>query len=164
MICPLYFILFNIRLYSYLFVLHLPLIIYLLLFFSSHTLNHNFYIKVITIFIVVTKMENQIEEKILEALENVEPWQRVPTSVDGAFLVKTPEKGGNKTIMVEINPLNERRTPMKRRGLFLRQSVELEKFLEVLENESISQLLKAVDDMSAKSVAQTPEGVKTLEI
>jgi hypothetical protein len=109
-------------------------------------------------------MENQIEEKIVEALENVEPWQRVPTSVDGAFLVKTPEKGGNKTIMVEINPLNEHRTPMKRRGLFLRQSVELEKFLEVLENESIGELLKAVDDMSAKSVAKTPEGIKTLEI
>lgn len=113
---------------------------------------------------MVTKMENQIEEKIVEALENVEPWQRVPTSVDGAFLVKTPEKSGNKTIMVEINPLNERRTPMKRRGLFLRQSIELEKFLEVLENESIGELLKAVDDMSAKSVAKTPEGIKTLEI
>ncbi|HTX61855.1 MAG TPA: hypothetical protein VMC48_06055 [Methanobacterium sp.] len=109
-------------------------------------------------------MENQIEEKIEEALENVEPWQRVPTSVDGAFLVKTPEKGGNKTIMVEINPLNERKTPMKRRGLFLRQSVELEKFLEVLQNESIDELLKALDDLQMKSVTKTPEGVKTLEL
>ncbi len=109
-------------------------------------------------------MENQIEEKIVEALENVEPWQRVPTSVDGAFLVKTPEKGGNKTIMAEINPLNERRMPMKRRGLFLRQSVELEKFLEVLENESMVELLKALDAVSNKSVATTPEGVKPLEI
>jgi hypothetical protein len=109
-------------------------------------------------------MENQIEEKIKEALENVEPWQRVPTSVDGAFLIKTPEKGGNKTIMVEINPLNERRTPMKRRGLFLRQTIELEKFIEVLENESVSELLKALDDLQLKSVNKTPEGIKTLEI
>jgi hypothetical protein len=109
-------------------------------------------------------MENQIEEKIEEALENVEPWQRVPTSVDGAFLIKTPEKGGNKTIMVEINPLNERRTPMKRRGLFLRQTIELEKFIEVLENESVTDLLKALDDLQINSVNKTPEGVKTLEI
>ena len=109
-------------------------------------------------------MENQIEEKIEEALENVEPWQRVPTSVDGAFLIKTPEKGGNKTIMVEINPLNERRTPMKRRGLFLRQTIELEKFIEVLENESVTDLLKALDDLQVNSVNKTPEGVKTLEI
>jgi len=109
-------------------------------------------------------MENQIEEKIEEALENVEPWQRVPTSVDGAFLIKTPEKGGNKTIMVEINPLNERRTPMKRRGLFLRQTIELEKFIEVLENESVTELLKALDDLQVKSINKTPEGIKTLEI
>ncbi|MDD1775068.1 MAG: hypothetical protein LUQ24_06020 [Methanobacterium sp.] len=109
-------------------------------------------------------MENPMEEKIEEAVENVEPWQRVPTSVDGAFLVKTPEKGGNKTIMVEINPLNDRRTPMKRRGLFLRQTMELEKFLEVLENESIIELLKALDDLQVRSVTKTPEGIKTLEI
>ena len=109
-------------------------------------------------------MENQMEEKIKKALENVEPWQRVPTSVDGAFLIKTPEKGGNKTIMVEINPLNERKTPMKRRGLFLRQTIELEKFIEVLENESVADLLKALDDLQVKSVNKTPEGIKTLEI
>ena len=105
-----------------------------------------------------------MQEKILEALENVEPWQRVPTSVDGAFLIKTPEKGGNKTIMVEINPLNERRAPIKRRDLFLKQSIELEKFLEVLENESINELLNALDDLSVKSETKTPEGIKTLEI
>ncbi|HOI71253.1 MAG TPA: hypothetical protein PLC38_03085 [Methanobacterium sp.] len=91
-------------------------------------------------------------------------YYRVPTSIDGVFLIKTPEKGGNKTIMAEINPLNERRMPMKRRGLFLRQSVELEKFLEVLENESMVELLKALDAVSNKSVATTPEGVKPLEI
>lgn len=109
-------------------------------------------------------MENRMEEKIKEALENVEPWQRVPTSVDGAFLIKTPEKGGNKTIMVEINPLNERKTPMKRRGLFLRQTIELEKFIEVLEDESVSELLRALDELQVKSVNKTSEGVKTLEI
>ncbi len=109
-------------------------------------------------------MENQLEKKITEALENVEPWQRVPTSVEGAFLVKTPEKGSHKTIMVEINPLNERRTPIKRRGLFLRQSMELEKFLEVLQNESVDELLKTVDEMSNGSEAQTTGGLETLEI
>ncbi|MCE5214999.1 MAG: hypothetical protein LLF83_09815 [Methanobacterium sp.] len=109
-------------------------------------------------------MENQLEKKISEALENVEPWQRVPTSVDGAFLIKTPEKDNIKTIMVEINPLNERRTPIKRRGLFLRQSIELEKFLEVLQNESVNELLKTVDDMSNGSTAQKTGGMKTLEI
>ena len=101
-----------------------------------------------------------MEEKIVEALENVEPWQRVPTSIDGVFLIKTPEKGGNKTIMAEINPLNERRMPMKRRGLFLRQSVELEKFLEVLENESMLEIFKELYAVTKKNLPTTPEGVK----
>lgn len=126
--------------------------------------DHNFYIIVNTYLLLVIEMVEDMGQKIEEALENVEPWQRVPTSIEGAFLVKTPEKGTNKTIMVEINPLTERRTPMKRRGLFLRQSGELEKFLEVLANESITELLKAVDDISAKAVSKTPEGIKTLEI
>lgn len=109
-------------------------------------------------------MENLMKKKIEEALENVEAWQRVPTSVDGAFLVKTPEKAGRKTVMVEINPLNERRIPIKRRGLFLRHQVELERFLEVLGNESISELLKAVDEMSDTPVTKPSEGLKTLEL
>ncbi len=66
--------------------------------------------------------------------------------------------------MVEINPLNERRTPMKRRGLFLRQTIELEKFIEVLENESVTELLNALDDLQVKSINKTTEGIKTLEI
>lgn len=132
-------------------------------FISSHMHFHKFYIKVITIHILVNNMENQLENKIKEALENVEPWQRVPTSVDGAFLVKTPEKGANKTIMVEINPLNDRGNPMKRRGLFLRQSMELEKFLEVLENESMAELLKTLDDLSGSSIKNSDE-IKTLQI
>ena len=109
-------------------------------------------------------MENQLEKKITEALENVEPWQRVPTSLEGAFLVKTPEKGNNKTIMVEINPLNERGTPMKRRGIFLRQTIELERFKEVMQNDSLFELLKTLDSMSGISGVKTSEELKTLEI
>lgn len=109
-------------------------------------------------------MENPIRKKIEEALKNVEPWQRVPTPIDGAFLVKTPERKGIITIMVEINPLSERRIPIKRRGLFLRHHVELEKFLDVLENESISELLKAMDEMSDNPISKPQEGLKTLEL
>ena len=109
-------------------------------------------------------MENQLDKKITEALENVEPWHRVPTSLEGAFLIKTPGKGNNKTIMVEINPLNEHGTPMKRRGIFLRHAIELERFMEVMQNDSLSQLLKALDSMSGGDGVKKSEGIKTLEI
>lgn len=106
-------------------------------------------------------MGNELEEKIIEALESVEPWQRVPTSLEGVFLVKTPPKGSDETIMVEINPLNENGNLMKRRGLFLRQNVELERFLDVMQNESLEEVLKALDSI-AGVVGQTE--VRTLEI
>jgi hypothetical protein len=106
-------------------------------------------------------MENQLEKKIIEAVKNVEPWQRVPTSLEGVFLVQTPAKGSNGTIMLEINPLNERGTPMKRRGIFLRKSVELERFLEVMGNEKLKEVLKALDHISG--IGNSDE-IGTLEI
>ncbi|WP_257790552.1 hypothetical protein [Methanobacterium subterraneum] len=39
-------------------------------------------------------MDNQLEIKIRETLENVKPWQRVPTSLEGVFLINTTIKDG----------------------------------------------------------------------
>jgi hypothetical protein len=47
-------------------------------------------------------MDN-IQLKIKEALNDVNAWQRVPTSINGIYLVKTPQKAGKETILVEIN-------------------------------------------------------------
>lgn len=52
-------------------------------------------------------MSIELENKIRDTLKDVKPWQRVPTSVEGVFLVKTPANDNRETIMVEINPLNE---------------------------------------------------------
>lgn len=52
-------------------------------------------------------MTKQLETKIKDALKDVKPWQRVPTSVSGVYLVKTPADTSKESIMVEINPLNE---------------------------------------------------------
>ena len=89
-----------------------------------------------------------IGERIKEALENVEPWHRTPTSLDGVFLVKTPEKAKNSTIYVEINPLNERGQPLKRRGLFLRNKQQLNRFIDTINQEQLKILLEGVDELS----------------
>ncbi|MFA0834132.1 MAG: hypothetical protein ACC609_09015 [Methanobacterium formicicum] len=39
-------------------------------------------------------MDSQLESKIKETLDNVKPWQRVPTSLDGVFLINTTMKDG----------------------------------------------------------------------
>lgn len=91
---------------------------------------------------------SELKERIKESLENIQPWQRVPTSINGLFLIKTPEKGNNPTIMVEINPLNDEHKPIKRRGLFLRKPEEIELFLQVMENVSTKELVKAIYELN----------------
>jgi hypothetical protein len=49
-------------------------------------------------------MDENMEDQIKKALNDVKAWQRVPTNMDGVYLVKTPSTGGKESIMVEINP------------------------------------------------------------
>ena len=93
-------------------------------------------------------MSTELEDKIKEALKDVKPWQRVPTNVEGVFLVKTPANDNRETIMVEINPLNERGTSMKRKGLFLKSTSEFEGFGNVFKNDRVMDLLDAIEGIA----------------
>jgi hypothetical protein len=106
-------------------------------------------------------MPNELEGKIKEAIKNVKAWQRVPTSVSGVYLVKAPGNADKDTIMVEINPLNERGTSMKRKGLFLKSSSEFEGFGEIFKNESVMELLSTLEGINGGSNKQE---IKAIEI
>ena len=41
-------------------------------------------------------MDVEMEVRIKEGLNDVKAWQRVPTSLNGIYLVKTPTKAGKK--------------------------------------------------------------------
>jgi hypothetical protein len=96
-------------------------------------------------------MSLELENKIKDALKDVKPWQRVPTNVEGVFLVKTPANDNRETIMVEINPLNERGTSMKRKGLFLKSTSEFEGFGSVFKNDKVMDLLDAIESIAGRS-------------
>ena len=93
-------------------------------------------------------MVNEIEVRIKKALNDVKAWQRVPTSINGIFLVKTPEKAGKETILVEINPEDEHGNLIKRRGLFLKSLSELEQFNNAMENGKLKDVLGALENIS----------------
>ena len=95
-------------------------------------------------------MVKELENRIREALKNVKPWQRVPTTVNGVYLIKTPADVIKEMIMVEINPLNERGTPMKRRGLFLKDTIEFGGFKDIFENDRVMYLLGIVEELDGK--------------
>ncbi|AUB58107.1 MULTISPECIES: hypothetical protein [Methanobacterium] len=106
-------------------------------------------------------MDNQLEIKIRETLENVKPWQRVPTSLEGVFLIKAPTRGDQESIMVEVNPLNEFGHPIKRRGIFIQQKIQLERFLEVMKKPRLMEFLETLDSMAGND---GNEKVEKLEI
>ena len=106
-------------------------------------------------------MSKELENKIKEALKDVKPWQRVPTSVNGVYLVKTPADASKETIMVEINPLNERGSPMKRRGLFLKDSSEFGGFKGIFQNESVMELLSSIEEIDGR---EKKAEIKSIEI
>lgn len=106
-------------------------------------------------------MDKQLESKIKETLENVKPWQRVPTSLEGVFLIKAPTRGDQESVMVEINPLDESGRPIKRRGIFIQRKIHLQRFLEVMQEPRLEEFLDTLDSM-AGTVGE--EKVGTLEI
>jgi len=95
-------------------------------------------------------MVKELENRIREALKDVKPWQRVPTTINGIYLLKTPADVTKGMIMVEINPLNDRGTPMKSKGLFLKNTIEFEGFKDIFENNKVKDLLNIIEKLDGK--------------
>ncbi len=62
-------------------------------------------------------------------------------------MVKTPVKARKETIMVEINHNDEHRDLMKRKGLFLKSTLELEKFNYAMDNKKLKELIEALENI-----------------
>ena len=102
---------------------------------------------------------DEIELKINEALNDVDAWQRVPTSLNGIFLVKTPQKAGKETILIEINPKYESGKLLKRKGLFLKNTSELQKFINAMNNEKLYNILLALENISGEKEEEKIEPI-----
>ena len=89
------------------------------------------------------------EEKLMHFLTTSKNWSRLTTSVPGVFVLKLPTyKGSPPRLAVEINPVDERGKPTKRRGLVLRSGAELEAFEEVFQKEKLSKLVAMLDSVN----------------
>lgn len=104
--------------------------------------------------------KEEFKENIKQALANVKPWQRIPTTAPGVFLIKAPSKGHGDNLMIEINPVNSEGKPVKRRGLFLTNEVQLDLFRDCLSLESVSNLLCAVTELNGNKNANIENGEK----
>jgi len=103
---------------------------------------------------------SDIQGQLKEHLKNGNDWEKMETPIEGVSVVKIPAtKTRGPLLHIEVNPLNERGTPMKRKGLFISSFEMFIKFRDALEDDSIVVLLKEIE-----SVNPVGNGAKTKKL
>lgn len=106
------------------------------------------------------------EDKISSFLNTGPDWGRLKTSIPGVFVLRMPAYKGIPTrLAVELNPVDERGSPTKKRGLVLRSKNELEQYKEIFQFDKISSLLENVEKVNPHVNRQAAKpGEDVLEI
>jgi hypothetical protein len=96
------------------------------------------------------------DERLLQFLKDGKDWERKPTNLPGVFLLRLPAfKGRSASIAVEVNPVGLSGSPMKKRGIVLRSSSELEEINRLLSNPKLSNLAKNIDEVNPEKKSYT---------
>ncbi|MCD7781763.1 MAG: hypothetical protein LUG89_03585 [Methanosphaera sp.] len=90
-------------------------------------------------------MNDEQKKNLVKAVESTSPWERIPTTVEGVFIVKTPEHNNSQTVFVELNP-SVQAQPIKKRGVYLKNLHEYEAFKKLVENPKVEELLSIVSE------------------
>ncbi|MDI9633763.1 MAG: hypothetical protein QXL43_00350 [Methanolinea sp.] len=82
-------------------------------------------------------------------LETGEDWERKNTSLNGVSIIKLP---GTKTrppsLAIEVNPVNQKGVPMKKKGVMVMNTAELAAFREIFSNPKVDALLRAIEEVA----------------
>jgi len=108
-----------------------------------------------------------LEDKLRDFLEKGKDWERIRTTVKGIFILKIPKskiKDTSSRIVVELNPSDEYGNPTKRRGIILRNLEELKEFKNLVNNEKLEYLLKAIDNINPKISKRFKPSKEAIEI
>jgi hypothetical protein len=107
----------------------------------------------------------QLTDTLRNFLENGEDWERKMTSIKGVTILKLPQtKSRSASLAIEINPLTEKGTPMKKKGVMIMSSGELNAFREIFTNEKVDVLITTIEDIipARKGAKAGPEDVLQL--
>lgn len=92
-----------------------------------------------------------MSEKLEEFLKTGKDWGRIRTTVPGVFVLKLPEYKRSPTrLAIELNPVDDRGSTTKRRGLVLRSLGELDSFNELFKYDKLSKLMDMLEEVNPK--------------
>jgi hypothetical protein len=90
----------------------------------------------------------ELADTLRNFLENGEDWERKLTSIKGVTILKLPQtKSRPASLAIEINPLTEKGTPMKKKGVMIMGFRELKAFREIFSNEKVEALVTTMEDI-----------------
>lgn len=105
---------------------------------------------------------SDIENQLKDHLKNGKDWEKMDTPIQGISVVKVPAtKTRPALLFLEINPLKEDGSPMKRKGLFVGSKEMLIKFSEALNDDKTFQLIQELERVNPK---ETKNSTKKLEM
>jgi hypothetical protein len=93
-----------------------------------------------------------IETQLKEHLKNGANWEKMATPVEGVSVVKVPAtKTRPALLFLEVNPIKEDGSPMKRKGLFIGSKEMLVKFGEALNDDKVYHLIVELEKVNPKT-------------
>lgn len=97
----------------------------------------------------------ELNEILRAFLETGEDWERKNTSVKGVSLIKLPgTKSRAPSLAIEINPVNEKGIPMKKKGVMIMSGGELLAFRDIFSNPKVDGLIRTIEEISPGKKSQ----------
>ncbi|MFX0020239.1 MAG: hypothetical protein ACFFAK_01445 [Promethearchaeota archaeon] len=95
----------------------------------------------------MSSIQNQLKDHLAKGAD----WEKMETPVPGVYVVKVPAtKTRPALLFLEVNPLKDDGSPMKRKGLFVGSKEMLIKFGEALNDDKVFQLIGEVEKVNPK--------------
>lgn len=100
-------------------------------------------------------MEQEKKDKLIDFLSTGEDWAKLEAS-KGLFIVKMPGKGKFKTsLALEVNPVNSEGKPIKRKGLYITNTEQLEGYIKAFTDPSIEDLMNSLKEINENAKDDT---------
>jgi len=107
----------------------------------------------------------ELTESLRTFLETGEDWERKITTLKGVSIIRLPQtKSRPASLAIDINPLNEKGAPMKKKGIMIMGRGELIAFRELFNSEKVEALLASIEEVAPGKKGSKSDKEEILEI
>lgn len=102
-------------------------------------------------------MTADLTEKLKEFGKEMNDWEKKKTNVSGVTIVKLPSKGDEINLGLEIVPIREDGSPLKRKGFYVTSLEQWEAFKEIFNDPKAFDLIQSINNLRTPRTSTTEE-------